>query len=94
MQQPTTSLKIKDDDHREAILAFTIGTLVSWVEFCVQFLRDEYGGYQGADDESEGFLGGGCPGHRGVFMVAPFIGYKFEAMREGVERWAEKAKKE
>ena len=71
---------------------FAIVTLVSCVELCVEFLRNEYGGYQGADDESEDVLGGGCPGRRGVLTVALFIGYKFEAMRELRGGWRRQRK--
>lgn len=90
-----TSVEINDDDHGKAILVFTIVTLVFLpLSFVASFLGMNTVDIRDQTSDQSLYWMIAVPVTAGVVVLALVIGYKYEAMRDYVERYMGKVKRE
>lgn len=90
-----TSVEINDDDHGKAILVFTIVTLVFLpLSFVASFLGMNTVDIRNQTANQALYWMIALPVTAGVVVIALVIGYKYEVMRDHIERYMGKVKME
>lgn len=90
-----TSVEINDDDHGKAILVFTVVTLVFLpLSFVASFLGMNTVDIRNQTSNQALYWIIALPVTACVVVLALVIGYKYEAMRDYVERYTGKVKRE
>lgn len=90
-----TSVEINDDDHGKAILVFTIVTLVFLpLSFVASFLGMNTADIRNQTANQTLYWIIALPVTAGVVIIALVIGYKYEVMRDYIERYMAKSKRE
>jgi Mg2+ and Co2+ transporter CorA len=95
IEDTKTSVEINDDDHGKAILVFTIVTLVFLpLSFVASFLGMNTADIRNQTANQALYWIIALPVTAGVVIIALVIGYKYEAMKDHIERYMGKVKKE
>lgn len=95
IEDTKTSVEINDDDHGKAILVFTIVTLVFLpLSFVSSFLGMNTVDIRNQTASQSRYWIISLPLTAGVVVLALVIGYKYEVMRDYVENYMAKAKRE
>jgi Mg2+ and Co2+ transporter CorA len=95
IEDTKTSVEINDDDHGKAILVFTIVTLVFLpLSFVASFLGMNTADIRNQTANQALYWIIALPVTAGVVIIALVIGYKYEAMKDYIERYMGKVKKE
>lgn len=95
IEDTKTSVEINDDDHGKAILVFTIVTLVFLpLSFVASFLGMNTVDIRNQTANQVLYWIIALPVTAGVVIVALVIGYKYEAMKDYIERYMGKVKTE
>lgn len=95
IEDTKTSVEINDDDHGKAILVFTIVTLVFLpLSFVASFLGMNTADIRNQTANQVLYWIIALPVTAGVVIIALVIGYKYEAMRDYIERYVGKVKKD
>jgi len=90
-----TSVEINDDDHGKAILVFTIVTLVFLpLSFVSSFLGMNTADIRNQTSNQTLYWAIALPVTACVVVLALVIGYKYEAMRDSMDRYTGKVKRE
>lgn len=95
MDDTKTSVEINDDDHGKAILVFTVVTLVFLpLSFVASFLGMNTIDIRNQTTSQTLYWIVALPLTAGVMAMALVIGYKYETMRDYMERYMGKVKNE